>query len=147
MFKTILVPTDGSPESDKAINAAIEVARQSGGRIIGLSVSEPYPFSPVAESVGTYPPSYEDYEKTMRERAQQHVARIVDAAKAANVPCEPVVAESFDPSDEIIRTATDHGCDVIFMASHGTGGLRRLFVGSQTQKVLAHSAIPVMVFR
>lgn len=87
------------------------------------------------------------YEAEMRKEAQQNVQRIADAANAANVPCETLTPQSLDPYEEIVNAAQKHGCDVIFMASHGRKGLSRLFAGSQTQKVLAHSTIPVLVIR
>lgn len=145
MFKTILVPTDGSPLSDKAVRAALEFARQVGGKIVALSVAEPYPFTPLADSAFT--PDVNVYETKMRELAQLNVGKIADAAKAANVPCDTSIALSFSPYDEIVKAADKSGCDVIFMASHGRKGLNKLFLGSETQKVLAHSTIPVMVFR
>ena len=145
MFKKILVPTDGSPLSDKAINAAVEFARQMKGAIVGLSVAEPYPFSPLSEAA--FKPDAGVYEEKTREMAQLNVQKIADAANAAQVPCETSVAMSFSPYEEIVNAVGTFGCDVIFMASHGRKGLNKLFVGSETQKVLAHSTIPVMVFR
>lgn len=145
MFKKILAPTDGSPLSDKAISAAVEFARQMKGSIIGLSVAEPYPFSPLSEAA--FKPDSGVYEEKTRAMAQLHVQTIVDAANAAQVPCETSIAVSFSPYEEIVNAAGKFGCDVIFMASHGRKGLNKLFVGSETQKVIAHSTIPVMVFR
>ncbi|MEC5216286.1 nucleotide-binding universal stress UspA family protein [Actimicrobium sp. GrIS 1.19] len=145
MFKTILVPTDGSPLSDKAVNAAIEFARLSGGKIIGLSVAEPYPYSPLSE--GAMSVDAVAYQEKMLSMAQQHVKTIAEVAAAAGVPYETCVAQSFSPYEEIINVANNKSCDVIFMASHGRKGLNRLFVGSETQKVLAHTMMPVMVFR
>ncbi len=145
MFKTILVPTDGSPLSDKAINAALEFAQISGSKIIGLSVAEPYPFTPLYQDAGAADGTI--YEEKMREVAQLHVQKIVDAAKEAHVPCETIVTQSFSPYEEILTAAKKFGCDVIFMASHGRKGLNKLFVGSETQKVLAHTTLPVLVFR
>ena len=145
MFKTILVPTDGSPLSQKAVQKAIEFARLHGSRIIGLSVADPYPFTPLYEGTGIYEP--QQFEGKMRELAEQHVQAVKDAADKAAVPCETVVAQSFNPYEEIINTAKQHQCDAIFMASHGRRGLNRLFLGSETQKVLAHSDIPVLVLR
>lgn len=145
MFKKILVPTDGSPLSDKAISAAVQFARQMDGKIFGLSVAEPYPFSPLSESA--FSPNGAIYEEKTRQIAQHHVQKIADAATAAQVPCETSIALSFSPYEEIVTAAGKFGCDVIFMASHGRKGLNKLFVGSETQKVLAHSTIPVMVFR
>lgn len=145
MFKNILVPTDGSELADKAVTVAIDTAQKYGGKIIGLSVAEPYPFSPLADSA--FVPEAGPYEAKMRDVAESHVQKIAAAAKAANVPCETVIGSSFTPYEEIIRTAEKNNCDVIFMASHGRRGLNKLFLGSETQKVLAHSEIPVLVLR
>ncbi|MGZ3236272.1 MAG: universal stress protein [Burkholderiaceae bacterium] len=145
MFKTILVPTDGSPLSDKAINAAIEFAQLVSGKIVALSVAEPYPFSPLHESASAIEAS--NYDEQMRARAQQIVDKVALVAKEAKVPCETCVALSFSPYEEIIRTAKKYECDAVFMASHGRKGLNKLFLGSETQKVLAHSTIPVLVYR
>jgi len=145
MFKTILVPTDGSPLSDKSVSAAIEFSKLGGGKIIALSVAEPYPFSPLYESASAMEAT--NYDEQMRARAQQIVDKVAVAAKNANVPCEVVVGLSFSPYEEIIHAAKKYECDVVFMASHGRKGLNKLFLGSETQKVLAHSTIPVLVFR
>lgn len=145
MFKTILVPTDGSPLSGKAIEKAIEFGRLQGSKIIGLSVAEPYPFTSLYEGAVIHDPQH--YESKMRELAQEHVNAVANAASKAGVACETVVIQSFNPHEEIINTAKKYGCDAIFMASHGRRGLNRLFLGSETQKVLAHSDIPVLVLR
>lgn len=145
MFKTILVPTDGSPLSDKAIEAAVEFAQTSGSKIIGLSVAEPYPFSPLYE--GAVMAEANIYDDKMQERAQMHVQKIAALAQAADVSCEVSVAQSFSPYEEIVKAAKKSHCDIIFMASHGRKGWNKLFLGSETQKVLAHSTIPVLVFR
>ncbi|MFC3110531.1 universal stress protein [Undibacterium arcticum] len=146
MFKNILVPTDGSPLSDIAVNAAIEFAQaMSGSKLVALSVAEPYPFSPLTES--SIAADSGIYEEKMREVAEQRVQKVADAARQVQIPCETVVAQSFSPYEEIIATANKFGCDVIFMSSHGRKGLNRFFVGSETQKVLAHTTIPVLVFR
>jgi nucleotide-binding universal stress UspA family protein len=145
MFKTLLVPTDGSSLSDKSIHAAIELAKLGGGRIIALSVAEPYPFSPLYESASVTETT--NYDEQMRKRAQQIVDKVAEVARAANVPCQTEVALSFSPYEEIIKTVKQHDCDIVFMASHGRKGLNKFFLGSETQKVLAHSTIPVLVFR
>jgi nucleotide-binding universal stress UspA family protein len=145
MFKIILLPTDGSALSVKAIDAAIEFAKINNSKIIGLCVAEPYPFSPLAENAAGA--DYAVYEEKMRSLAQQHVEAIGLAARNAHVSCETVVAQSFSPYEEIVRAAEKYHCDVIFMASHGRKGFNKLFLGSETQKVLAHTTIPVVVFR
>ncbi|MDB5775380.1 MAG: universal stress protein [Herbaspirillum sp.] len=145
MFKTILLPTDGSDRSQKAIDTAIEYAQMCGAKIYGISVAEPYPFTPLAESAMAIDPTV--YEDNVRNLAQQHVNKIKEAAEVAGVPCEVSIVLSFSPDEEIINAAKKYRCDAIFMASHGRSGLSRLFLGSKTQKVLAHSTIPVLVLR
>lgn len=145
MFKTILVPTDGSLLSHKAIDAAIAFCQLAGGKIIGLSVAEPYPYSPLSESAMMVDANL--YQEQMNRMAHLHVQKIADAALAGGVQYETQVAQSFNPSDEIVDIAQKRHCDVIFMASHGRKGLNKLFVGSETQKVLAHTTLPVLVFR
>ncbi len=145
MFKTILVATDGSAHSDKAVNAAIEFAGQVDGKVIGISVVEPYPFPPIAES--PYVGGSEAYEQRATELAQAHLARIASAAAAAHVACETLVTYGLYPHEEIVSTAQRLKCDVIFMATHGRKGLDRLFAGSITQKVIGLSTVPVMVLR
>ena len=145
MFKHLLVPTDGSPLSAKAARAAIEFAKAVGARITALSVAEPYPYSAMVESA--YLPDQSRYEKEMQDHAQRFVAEVAELASADGVPCDTRVGLSFSPYEEITTTAKELGCDAIFMASHGRKGINRLFVGSETQKVLAHTMLPVMVFR
>ncbi|MFL9926746.1 universal stress protein [Herbaspirillum lusitanum] len=145
MFKTILVPTDGSELSDKAIINAIDYAQHCNAKIIGISVAEPYPFSPLAESSMAIDPAM--YEENVRMLAEQHVKKIADAAQAAGLACQTTTAMSFAPDEEIVNAAKTFNCDAIFMASHGRSGLSKLFLGSKTQKVLAHSTVPVLVLR
>lgn len=145
MFKKILVPTDGSELSDKAVAAAVEVARTAGGQLVALSVAEPYPYSPIGETAFT--PDLAAYEQKAMDLARQNVDKVALAARQGEVQCETHTIQSFNPYEEIVKLAEKSGCDVIFMASHGRKGLNRLFVGSETQKVLAHSTLPVLVFR
>jgi nucleotide-binding universal stress UspA family protein len=145
MFKTILVPTDGSALSDKAIEAAARFAKTGGGKLIGLSVAEPLHTQHLGE--GSTVIDTEHYARKMREIATDNVAKIAAASKEAGVPCEVVVHKSVNPYEEIIATAKQFECDVIFMASHGRNGLSALFVGSETHKVLAYSTVPVLVIR
>lgn len=144
MLSKILVPTDGSELSAKAIQGAVEMARRLGARIVGVTVIEPYSYTTLSEY---RPESFEDYEARMTKAARERLDKVEAAARAANVEVETHVAKSFSPYEAIIDTATKTGCDVIFMASHGRRGLGAILLGSETQKVLTHSSIPVMVFR
>jgi nucleotide-binding universal stress UspA family protein len=144
MFKKILLPTDGSELSIKAVQGALKMAGQLGASVVGLTVVEPYSYSTLSEY---RPETLEAFEARNAQAAEQRLAPLVQAAKEANVPCETVTVKSFSAYEAIIETATKTGCDVIFMASHGRRGLSAVLLGSETQKVLTHSTIPVLVYR
>jgi nucleotide-binding universal stress UspA family protein len=145
MYKRILVPTDGSGLSGQAVAAAIDYARSAGATVVAFSVAQPYPMLPAVDGAMMIDPVIDSVE--LQKLAQQAVDAVARTAQAAGVACEAHTTLSFLPYEEIIRAATEYGCDVIFMASHGRRGLSRLLAGSQTQKVLAYSNIPVLVLR
>ena len=144
MIKKILLPTDGSELSMKAIHGAVELACAVQASIVGVTVIEPYSYSSLSEY---RPESFEDYEARMEKAALERLAGIEKAAAAAQVPVQTSVVKSFSPYEAIINAAVKHGCDTIFMASHGRRGLNAVLLGSETQKVLTRSTIPVMVYR
>jgi nucleotide-binding universal stress UspA family protein len=139
-----LVPTDGSELSTKAVGGAVEVAKKLGASIVGITVMEPYSYASLSEY---RPESLEDYEARTQAVAKERLQQLEATARAAGVKVETIVAKSFSPFEAIIETAQKAGCDVIFMASHGRRGLGAVLLGSETQKVLTHSTIPVMVYR
>jgi len=144
MFKKILLPTDGSDLSTKAIDGGLEFARALKAGVVGLTVIEPYSYSNLSEY---RPETLDDYEQRTLKVAAERLGKVADAAVKASVPVETVTVKSFSPFEAIIDTAKAKGCDVIFMASHGRKGLSAVLLGSETQKVLTHSTIPVMVYR
>ena len=146
MFKHILIPTDGSPVSNKAAKAGIALARRLGAKVTAYYAIE--------ELQPIYGEGYVFNQKEidgLEERAgvagQKHVDAIDKMAKAASVPFTSVVAKTLTAYEGIIAAAKKRKCDVIFMASHGRRGLSRLIMGSVTQKVLSHSKITVVVYR
>ncbi|NRR33932.1 universal stress protein [Oxalobacteraceae bacterium] len=145
MFKTILLPTDGSELSDRATAIAIEFAVLHRSRLVALHVIQPLPFPPVGEAGMLLDGGA--YQRQMEEQALRTVDKVALAARAAEVPFEGVIKTSTSPSDEIVAAATFHNCELIMMASHGRSGLNRFLLGSETQKVLAHTTLPVMVLR
>lgn len=145
MFKTILIPTDGSALSDKATQAAIEFAQASGARIVGMSVALPYLRSPLELDVTGIDAA--QYKKRALERAREHVQRIADIAKAADIECETHVVESAEPSKGIVAAARRFQCDAIFMGSSWRRGLARILCGSATRRVLAATSTPVIIIR
>lgn len=146
MFKSILVPTDGSPAAEKVFGPAIETAKANGGKLVGISVARHYARSRPTEGSAILDFSKE-YEQESLLRAQQHVLKLADEARKHGVPCETITPCSGDPAGEIVAAAEKFGCDVIFIASHGRRGISRIFLGSETQRVLADSPVPVLVFR
>ncbi len=145
MIRTILLPTDGSDSSGPALQAALEWLKQVDGRLVVLSVAGTLSYNPLAEEVPSI--DWKDYEEKQRRRAQCVLDDVCAHARQAGVPCDTVLEQSDDPATAILDTARKQQVDAIFMASHRRSRLNRLFVGSQTQKVLAHAELPVMVFR
>ncbi|MBX9810739.1 MAG: universal stress protein [Burkholderiales bacterium] len=147
MFKNILVPTDGSALSCKAVKKAAVFAKKMGAKITGFHVAPVYRFNIYADYV---PPNFESpqaYSVRIKKVAQRHLDVIKKAAAEAGVTCSCYYTTSDFPADAIVKAAKKYKCDVIFMASHGRTGLSRLLLGSETTKVLTHTKIPVLVYR
>lgn len=145
MYDRILVPTDGSDVSAAAEQAAIAFARAHGSEIVVLAVGQPQPPIAAAEAAMAIDPGVDD--ATLLAAAREHAHRVAAAADAAGVRCTPLALLDYSPADAILATAAGHGCDLIFMGSHGRRGLSRLLAGSVTQKVLADAHVPVLVMR
>ena len=146
MFKHILISTDGSPVSSKAAKAGIALALRLGAKVTAYCALDEW--QPIyVEGYSFNQEELDGFDKRSREAAQKRVDAIGRMAKAAGVPFTSVVAKALTPYEGIIAAAKKRKCDVIFMASHGRRGLSKLIMGSVTQKVLAHSRIPVVVYR
>ncbi|MDC8786270.1 universal stress protein [Roseateles koreensis] len=144
MFKRILVPTDGSDISAKALNTAIGMARVHGAKIYALSVKEPFPYSAVSEMQPTPPQEFFDAQERI---ASARVKAAMDEAAKAEVSCEGHTVEALHAWEAIIDHAANKQCDLVVMASHGRRGVQALLLGSETQKVLTHCTTPVLVVR
>jgi nucleotide-binding universal stress UspA family protein len=147
MYKHILIPTDGSELSGKAIDAGIEFARSVGARVTGFTAMPEYQIPSESELMSRHAISLPDYERDAKKQAEIALQPIADRARAAGIDYDADFALSDFPHDAIIRAAQKHGCDLIFMASHGRRGLSALVHGSETQAVLTHSTIPTLVYR
>ena len=147
MYKHILIPTDGSKLSDKAIEAGIEFARFVKARVTGFTAVAEYQVPGEAELMSKHAISLTDYERDAKRHAEIALQPIADRARAAGVDYDAEFTQSDHPHEAIVRAAHTHGCDLIFMASHGRRGLSALVHGSQTQGVLTHSTIPTLVYR
>lgn len=147
VFKHILIPTDGSRTAAKAIQAGVALAKEMGAKVTGYHSQEPVPVHIYGEGYVADKTMIAEFERRAGEYAQRCVAEIGTAAKAAGVPFEPLVVKSPLAYQGILDAAQRQECDAIVMASHGHRGLKRLVLGSVTNNVLTHSAIPVLVLR
>jgi nucleotide-binding universal stress UspA family protein len=144
MYKRILVPTDGSEITTRAIAAGVGLAKALGAEIDTICVKEPFPYGAVAEIQPTPPQEFFDAQE---RAAARHVRAVIDACDAAGVACHAVTIEGLQPWEAIVEHAEKAGCDLLVMGSHGRSGLASLFLGSETQDVLKHTKIPVLVIR
>ena len=145
MYKHILVATDGSELSERAVQHAVGLAHALGAKITALTVIKPWRTVAPGEIMVAFPE--EEYLKGAEIAARRYVEYAKDAATEKGVPCETTWLEHEHPWEAIISTAERNGCDLIVMASHGRRGLSAFLLGSETQKVLTHSNIPVLVCR
>ena len=133
MFKHILIPTDGSELTRKAIQSGIALAKSVGAKVTGITVTVPSQI--FADTAST------------NVGAEKYLDQIKDAATKAGVSCSVIHVEHEQPYQAIIDATKRNGCDLIVMASHGRRGVSALMLGSETVKVLTHSTVPVLVYR
>jgi nucleotide-binding universal stress UspA family protein len=144
MYKRILVPTDGSDITKKAVATAITLAKALGASVYTLSVKEPFPYSAISEMQPVPPQEFFDAQERI---ASERVNAVRDACKAEGQNCTAHTVEAVHPWEAIIEHAKANDCDLIVMSSHGRSGVAALLLGSETQKVLTHTATPVLVVR
>ncbi len=145
MYQHILIPTDGSELSKMAIHEAVALAKALGARVTIVTVT--MPFHAFTASPATAADTPEQYNRHQAALADQYLGVAKKIAAAAGVPCDLVHIEHEQPYQAIIDVAQNRGCDAIQMASHGRRGVSAIVLGSETLKVLTHSAIPVIVCR
>ena len=147
MYQKILVATDGSTLSKKAVTSAIELAALAGASLVVLKVVPRYPQSYFEGGIALQAAEMSRVEKQWADSAQAIVDAVQKVAEAKGVKAKGVTVKSDLVSDAIIATAKKNKCDFIVMASHGRRGIKRLLLGSETQLVLTHSHVPVLVLR
>jgi nucleotide-binding universal stress UspA family protein len=138
MYKHILIPTDGSELSNKAIHHGVALAKAVSAKVTGITVTTPF------HVIAMDP---ETYKKRTAALTPKYLKQVSDAAAAAGVSCAVIHVEHEHPYRAIIDAAKKNGCDLVAMASHGRHGLSAVVLGSVTVKVLTHSNIPVLVYR
>ena len=142
LYQRILVPTDGSELTGRAVTAGVALAKAIGAEVHTLCVKEPFPYGAVAEMQPTPPQEFFDAQE---RSAMRHVKAVSDACAAAGITCHGATVEGMQPWEAIIEYAEKNGCDLIVMGSHGRSGLASLFLGSETDDVLKHTKLPVLV--
>ena len=147
MYKNILVATDGTRLSGKAITHAIELAKALGAGLTAFYASPDYPLPVYAEGAIVEPMTRREYAALCKDEADRILGAVAAKAKSARVALNAVHVVNSTPWRAILAAARRHRCDAIVMASHGRRGVSALLLGSETQKVLTHSKIPVVVVR
>jgi nucleotide-binding universal stress UspA family protein len=148
MPRHILIPTDGSRVSARGIKAGVELAQDIGARVTAVYVIPPW--QPALDFEGgrvAANSTLSAYKQQTQKAAREALAAVKIAAEISRVPCTTKAVHAGRPWEGILRTARALRCDLIAMGSHGRGGLAGLFLGSETQRVLANSRIPVLVIR
>ena len=147
MYQKLLVATDGSTLSKKAVRSAIELAGAVGAELLALYVVPRYPVSYFEGGITVSTQDIARTEKQWADQGQAVVDAVQQAAQAKGVKAKGIIAKSDLVAESIMATAKKQKCDLIVMASHGRKGFKRILLGSETQHVLTHSTVPVLVLR
>jgi len=147
MYKRILVPTDGSPLSKKAVRSAVHLASGIGAELIALNVVPRYPTAYFEGALTLSPDDVGRVEKEWAERGQELADDARRVAERAGIKARGITVFSDLVAESILGAARKHKCDLVVMASHGRKGMKRLLLGSETQHVLTRGEIPVLVLR
>ncbi len=146
MYRNILIATDGSTLAHKAVDHGLELAKSVGAKVTALIVEAPFNVFEVRASRRTQiSAEFEHHAEAIKQHATKVLGDVASAASKAGLSCDTVQVEHDQPYEAIIKTAQDKGCDAIVMASHGRSGISAVLLGSVTNKVLTHTAIPVVV--
>ena len=145
MYKHLLVATDGSELATKAVEQGLRLGKALSAKMTVVTVTEPWTMVAPGEIGLTIP--VDDYEQGVA----QHAGKILDAvmlqAKTAGAVCDVLHVKDRYPADGILEAAKSSGCDLIVMASHGRRGIARMLIGSQANRVVTHSPIPVLIYK
>jgi nucleotide-binding universal stress UspA family protein len=147
MYKHILIPTDGSETAEKGVQAGLEFAKWAGARVTVFTARPEYRMPGTSEVAAGRVMPIAEYERRSMEEARKILDRVAQRAKAAQVEVDSDAALSDRPWHAILQAAEKHGCDLIFIASHGRKGLSGLLYGSETHEILTHSTVPTLVYR
>lgn len=144
MFTSILIPTDGSEKAVIAASKAVGLAKEQGAKLTAVVVIDPFPYIGLGEASAF---GLQAYLSEAQAMATQSLDGVRAMAEEAGVPFMAETIERSAVFEGILDAATEQGCDLIVMGSHGRSGVKALILGSETQKVLTHSRIPVLVIK
>ena len=147
MYQHILIPTDGSETADKAVEAGIAFAKEAGARVTLFTAVPEYEVPGEAQIMSKQVISIAEHNRRSESMAQGILAPAMHRARTAGIDFDTDFVQSDHPYRAIISAAESHGCDAIFMSSHGRTGLSKMWHGSETEDVLTHSSIPTLVYR
>jgi nucleotide-binding universal stress UspA family protein len=147
MFKHILVPTDGSELSRATAKRAVTFAKEAGAKITVFFAKPEYPIAYFGEGALIDPTTPEKFAELADQQATEYLGEVQKECAELGVECSLISVTSDIPYEAIIEAAEKSGCDLIFMASHGRRGISGFLLGSETNKVLTHSKVPVLVYR
>lgn len=145
MYKNVLIAFDGTELAEKALAHAIDLAKASGGKITVLNITLPWTSVAAGEVAIMFPP--EEYEKGAASEAAKRLTKAAEEAALRGVPCDVLHRSDAQPHKAIVETASEKGCDLIVMGSHGRRGIAGLLLGSVAMKTLTHAHIPVLIYR
>lgn len=145
MYKNLLIATDGSELATKAVEQGLGLAKALGAKATVVTVTEPWTAAVSGEMSIAFP--VDDYEKGCAASAARVLAAASEIARKAGVACETQHVKDQFPAEGIVEAAKSRGADLIVMASHGRRGVTRLLLGSQANKVVTHSTVPVLICR
>lgn len=147
MYQRILIATDGSTLSKKSVKSAIELASLCGAELVAIKVVPRYPESYFEGGIALPAEDVRRVEDQWATEGQAIVDAVKKSASAKNVSTKALTVKSDVVSDALLAAAKKHKCDLIVMASHGRKGIKRLLLGSETQQVLTHASVPVLVLK
>jgi nucleotide-binding universal stress UspA family protein len=145
MFSHILIATDGSELSEKAVKHGMALAKALGSKVTAVHVTEPWTSAVSGEWAVAFP--VEEYEKTAAASAKKLLANVADEARRHGVACDTFHVRDQYAAEGIVEEAQTRNCDLIVMGSHGRRGFARFLLGSQTNRVVTHSSVPVLVIK
>ncbi|KAB2943535.1 MAG: universal stress protein [Hyphomicrobium sp.] len=143
MYSRILIATDGTELSDRAVEQGLALAAKLGADVTAINVTEPHSSAVTGEWALAFP--IKEYDAVAEASAGRILGKVAEMARELGVSCKTVHVTHHFAAEAIVDQANDHKCDLIVMASHGRRGVARFFLGSQALHVLTSSTIPVLI--